>query len=73
MFHACSTGNDRARRFGYREIKVPSAPIFFNTVYRHVVLLDKDKEIKIKTVYCHVASTWNLDVVAYIIHAYLYT
>ncbi len=39
MFHAWSTGNDRARRFGCREIKVPSAPIFFNTVYRHVVLL----------------------------------
>ena len=27
---------------------------------------------KIKTVYCHVASTWNLDVVAYIIHTYIY-
>ena len=39
MFHAWSTGNDRACRFGCREIKVPSAPIFFNTVYRHVVLL----------------------------------
>ena len=39
MFHAWPTGNDRARRFGCREIKVPSAPIFFNTVYRHVVLL----------------------------------
>ena len=39
MFHGWSTGNDRARRFGCREIKVPSAPIFFNTVYRHVVLL----------------------------------
>ena len=39
MFHAWSTGNDRARRFGCREIKVPSAPIFLNTVYRHVVLL----------------------------------
>ena len=39
MFHAWSTGNDRARRFGCREIKVSSAPIFFNTVYRHVVLL----------------------------------
>ena len=39
MFHAWSTGNDRERRFGCREIKVPSAPIFFNTVYRHVVLL----------------------------------
>ena len=34
MFHAWSTGNDRARRFGCREIKVSSAPIFFNTVYR---------------------------------------
>ena len=29
-----------------------------------------DKEIK--TVYCHVASTWNLDVVAYIIHTYIH-
>ena len=27
--------------------------------------LDKDKD---NTVYCHIASTWNLDVVAYIIH-----
>ena len=42
IFAAWSTGNDqayRARRFGCREIKFPSAPIFFNTVYRHVVLL----------------------------------
>ena len=42
IFPAWSTGNDqvyRARRFGCREIKVPSAPIVFNTVYRHVVLL----------------------------------
>ena len=42
IFPAWSAGNDqahRARRFGCREIKVPSAPIFFNTVYRHVVLL----------------------------------
>ena len=42
VFAAWSTGNDQAysaRRFGCREIKVPSAPIFFNTVYRHVVLL----------------------------------
>ena len=41
LFPAWSTGNDqtyRACRFGCREIKVPSAPIFFNTVYRHVVL-----------------------------------
>ena len=29
-------------------------------------------KIKIKTVYCHVASTWNLDVVAYIIHTYIH-
>ena len=36
VFHAWSTGNDRARRFGCREIKVPSAAGFFNTVYRHV-------------------------------------
>ena len=28
MFHAWSTGNDRALRFGCREIKVPSASIF---------------------------------------------
>ena len=35
---------------------------------------DKDKiKITIKTVYCHVASTWNLDVVAYIIHTYIHT
>ena len=33
------SGTDHARRFGCRNIKVPSAPIFFNTVYRHVVLL----------------------------------
>ena len=42
IFPAWSTGNDqayRACRFGCREIKVPSAPIFVNTVYRHVVLL----------------------------------
>ena len=39
MFAAWSTGNDRARRFGCREINVPSAQIFLNTVYRHVVLL----------------------------------
>ena len=30
------TGNDRARCFGCREIKVPSAPIFFTTVYRFI-------------------------------------
>ena len=35
--------------------------------------LDKEIKIKIKTVYCHVASTWNLDVVAYIIHTYIHT
>ena len=35
--------------------------------------LDRDYTVlKIKTVYCHVASTWNLDVVAYIIHTYIY-
>ncbi len=28
MFHPWSSGNDRTRRFGCREIKVPSAPIF---------------------------------------------
>ncbi len=39
MFHAWCTGNDRVRRFGCREIKVPSSPLFFNTVYRHVVLV----------------------------------
>ena len=39
MLHAWSTGNDRGGRFGCREIKVQSAPIFFNTVYRLVVLL----------------------------------
>ena len=42
VFPAWSTGNDQAyrpRRFGCREIKVPSAPIFFNTLYRRAVLL----------------------------------
>ena len=42
IFPAWYTGNDQAYsacRFGCREIKVPSVPIFFNTVYRHVVLL----------------------------------
>ena len=34
MSDAWSTGNDRARRFGCREIKVPSAPIFFTAVYQ---------------------------------------
>ena len=29
-------------------------------------------KIKMKTVYCHVASTWNLGVVAYIIHTYIH-
>ena len=41
-FPVWSTGNDQpycARRFGCREINVPSAPMFFNTVYKHVVLL----------------------------------
>ena len=28
MFHAWSTDNDRERRFGCREFKVPSAPMF---------------------------------------------
>ena len=36
------------------------------------MIKDKDKD-EINTVYCHVASTWNLDVVAYIIHTYIYT
>ena len=39
---AWSTGNDQdyncERRFGCREIKVPSAPIFFNTVYRFITV-----------------------------------
>ena len=41
VFAACSTGNDQAyceRRFGCREIKVPSASIFFNTVYRFITV-----------------------------------
>ena len=29
--------------------------------------------IKIRTVFCHIASTWNLDVVAYIIHSHVHT
>ena len=41
VFAAWSTGNDQdyyncRRRFGCREIKVPSAPIFLNTVYRFI-------------------------------------
>ncbi len=42
IFPAWPTGKDqadRAGRFVCREIKVPSVPIFVNTVYRHVVLL----------------------------------
>ena len=45
-------------------------------LYYEIVAKDKDKDKhkdKIKTVYCHVASTWNLDVVAYIIHTYIHT
>ena len=41
VFAAWSTGNDQgygACRFGCREIKVPSAPIFFNTVYRFITV-----------------------------------
>ena len=41
VFAAWSTGSDQAyceRRFGCREIKVPSAPIFFNTVYRFITV-----------------------------------
>ena len=41
MFTAWSTGNDKAyyeRRFGCREIKVPSALILFNTVYRFITV-----------------------------------
>ena len=42
VFAAWSTGNDQdynyERRFGCREIKVPSAPIFFNTVYRIITV-----------------------------------
>ena len=34
-------------------------------IYTHTTIIKI--KIKIKTVYCHVASTWNLDVVAYII------
>ena len=32
MFAAWSAGNDRARRFGCREIKALTAPIIFNTL-----------------------------------------
>ena len=41
VFAAWSTGNDQAnydRRICCREIKVPSAPIFFNTVYRFITV-----------------------------------
>ena len=40
-FAAWSTGNDQAsykRHFGCREIKVPSAPIFFSTAYRFITV-----------------------------------
>ena len=35
-----------------------------------IIIYNLKIKINIKTVYCHVASTWNLDVVAYIIHTY---
>ena len=42
VFAAWSTGNGQTynceRRFGCREIKFPSAPIFFNTVYRFITV-----------------------------------
>ena len=42
VFAAWFTGNDQAYcelRFGCREIKVPSAPLFyFNTVYRFITV-----------------------------------
>ena len=41
VFAAWSTGNDQGyceHRFGCREIKVPSAPIFLNTVYRFITV-----------------------------------
>ena len=41
VFDSWSSGNDQdycERRFGCREIKVPSAPIFFNTVYRFITV-----------------------------------
>ena len=42
VFAALSTGNDLQdyceRRFGCREIKLPSAPIFVNTVYRFITV-----------------------------------
>ena len=41
VFAAWSTGNDQVycdRRFGCREIKVLSAPIFFNTVFRFITV-----------------------------------
>ena len=40
-FAAWSTRNDQAsynRQFGCREIKVPSAPIFFSTAYRFITV-----------------------------------
>ena len=38
VFAAWSTGTNCDRRFGCREIKVPSAPIFVNTVYRFITV-----------------------------------
>ena len=41
VFAAWSTGNDQSyceRRFVCHEIKVPSAPIFFNTVYHFITV-----------------------------------
>ena len=41
VFAAWSIGNDQAyceRRFGCLEIKVPSAPILVNTVYRFITV-----------------------------------
>ena len=45
---------------------------FFQNVLHNTHLIKDKIKIKIKTVYCHVASTWNLDVVAYIIHTYIH-
>ena len=37
----------------------------------YVAAAHRNRQLKIKMVYCHVASTWNLHVVAYILHTYI--
>ena len=37
-----------------------------------IIIYNIKIKINIKPFYCHVASTWKLDVVAYIIHTYIH-